>query len=78
MSELLTKIAGMFVEKVYSTRFSAVPKLVIAEASNFPELAQFYLDEVVGRGRRLLASLLRRGIKDGEFRGSTSSTRSIA
>ncbi len=68
VSELLTKVAGMFVEKVYSTRFSALPKLVIAEASNFPELAQFYLDEVVGRGRRLLASLLRRGIKDGEFR----------
>ena len=58
----------MFVEKVYSTRFSALPKLVISEASNFPELARFYLDEVVGRGRRLLTALLRRGIESGEFR----------
>ena len=58
----------MFFEKVYNTRFSALPKLVIAEASNFPELARFYLDEVIDRGRRLLTSLLRRGIASGEFR----------
>ena len=68
VSELLAKVAGMFVEKVYSTPFSALPKLVISEASNFPELAEFYLEEVVGRGRRLLTSLLRRGIASGEFR----------
>ena len=68
VSELLVKIGGMFFEKVYSTRFSALPKLVISEASNFPELARFYLDEVVGRGRRLLTALLRRGIESGEFR----------
>jgi len=68
VSDLLRKVAGMFVEKVYHTRFSALPKLVICEASNFPELARFYLDEVVGRGRRLLGSLLRRGIQSGEFR----------
>ncbi len=68
VSELLAKVARMFFEKVYSTRFSALPKLVIAEASNFPELARFYLEEVVGRGRRLLTALLRRGIASGEFR----------
>lgn len=68
VSELLEKAGTMFVEKIYSTPFSALPKLVIAEASNFPELARFYLDEVVGRGRRLLSSLVRRGIESGEFR----------
>lgn len=68
VSERLREIAAIFVEKVIDSRFSAIPKLVIAEASNFPELARFYLDEVVGRGRRLLAALLRRGIESGEFR----------
>jgi len=68
VAELLAKVAGLFVEKAYHSKFSAVPKLVIAEASNFPELARFYLDEVVGRGRRLLTMLLRRGIETGEFR----------
>ncbi len=41
---------------------------MISEASNFPELARFYLDEVIDRGRRLLTWLLRRGIASGEFR----------
>ena len=68
VSEQLASIAAMFVENVYNTRLSALPKLVISEASNFPELARFYLDEVVDRGRRLLTSLLRRGIASGEFR----------
>ena len=57
VSELLRSITGLFFEKVYNTRFSALPKLVIAEASNFPELARFYLDEVIDRGRRLLTTL---------------------
>jgi AcrR family transcriptional regulator len=68
VSELLTSIAVLFFEKVYNTRFSALPKLVISEASNFPELARFYLDEVISRGRRLLTALVRRGIASGEFR----------
>ena len=68
VSDLLKSISGMFFEKVYNTKFSALPKLVIAEASNFPDLARFYLNEVIGRARRLLTSLLHRGITSGEFR----------
>ena len=41
---------------------------MIAEAGNFPDLARFYLDEVVRRGLRLIATILRRGIERGEFR----------
>ena len=78
VSELLAKIGGMFFEKVYSTRFSALPKLVISEASNFPELARFYLDEVVGRGRRLLTALLRRGSRAASSARLTSRIRSTA
>lgn len=68
VADLLPRIAAVFLEKVIDSRFSAVPKLVIAEASNFPELGRFYLDEVVGRARRLIGGLLRRGIAAGEFR----------
>ena len=68
VSEILRSIATLFFEKVYNTRFSALPKLVISESSNFPELARFYLDEVIDRVRRLLAVLIRRGIASGEFR----------
>lgn len=47
---------------------SAIPKLVIAEAGNFPALARFYVEEVTARGRRLIERVLRRGIEQGEFR----------
>ena len=45
----------------------AIPKLVVCEAGNFPEIARFYADEVVGRGR-YLEGILKRGIERGEFR----------
>jgi AcrR family transcriptional regulator len=53
---------------VVSSRVGGIPKLVIAEAGNFPDLARFYLEEVVRRGLRLIGTILRRGIARGEFR----------
>ncbi len=49
-------------------RRSAIPKLVISESGNFPELAIFYLAEVIGPGLAQLAALIRRGVESGEFR----------
>ncbi|MBP7338287.1 TetR/AcrR family transcriptional regulator [Niveispirillum sp.] len=46
----------------------AIPKLVMAEAGNFPDMARFYRKEVVERGLRLLGGILRDGIAAGEFR----------
>ena len=63
LERLLLTIAG-----VVDSRVGAIPKLVIAEAGNFPDLARFYLDEVVRRGLRLIGTILRRGIQRGEFR----------
>jgi AcrR family transcriptional regulator len=50
------------------TRMTGLPKLVLAEATNFPEVARTYFDEVVLRVRGLFARVLRRGIERGEFR----------
>jgi AcrR family transcriptional regulator len=63
LERLLLTLAG-----VVSSQAGAIPKLVIAEAGNFPELARFYLDEVIRRGLRLIGAILRRGIARGEFR----------
>ncbi len=63
LERLLLTIAG-----VVGSQIGAIPKLVIAEAGNFPDLARFYLDEVVRRGLRLIGRILRRGIARGEFR----------
>lgn len=45
-----------------------LPKIIIAEAGNFPALAEFYRHEVIDRGLGVLASVIARGIARGEFR----------
>jgi AcrR family transcriptional regulator len=67
-AELLTKLILSFPDAVLGSQISAIPKLVIGEARNFPELARFYLDEVVHRGRRAITAVIRRGVARGEFR----------
>jgi AcrR family transcriptional regulator len=67
-AELLRLIFELAARRVSRSRLSAIPKLVLAEASNFPDLAKFYLDEVISRGFALLGGIVRRGIERGEFR----------
>ena len=67
-ADVLRRLGSFWAERVLPTPASAIPKLVIAEAGNFPDLARFYLDEVVSRARKVLAGVLRRGIASGEFR----------
>ena len=64
---LLERLIKSFAE-VISSPVSAIPKLVLAEAGNFPDLARFYLDEVVHRGMALVRHVLHTGIERGEFR----------
>lgn len=45
-----------------------LPKIVISEFGNFPELARFYREEVVEKGLAALGSVIARGIARGEFR----------
>ncbi|MGE5537003.1 MAG: TetR/AcrR family transcriptional regulator [Gemmatimonas sp.] len=47
---------------------AAIPKLVIAEAHNFPDLARFYFKEVPSRARALIKDAIERGVASGEFR----------
>jgi hypothetical protein len=41
---------------------------VLSEVRNFPELAQFYTDEVIVPADRLFSRTVQRGIDRGEFR----------
>lgn len=53
---------------IRSAKFAPIFRLIHAELSQHPGLARFYAEEVVTRGHRLLASIIRRGIEQGEFR----------
>lgn len=47
---------------------SGITKLMIGECGNFPEIARFYVDEVISPAHALLGMVLERGIRRGEFR----------
>src|SRR5262249_32346076 len=66
--ELLRLVFKTWWERIGSTRISGIPKLIISEARNFPEIARFYIAEVIRPGRETLAAVIRRGIERGEFR----------
>lgn len=67
VAELLRGLVRDYAEYVRHVS-GGIAKLVIAEANNFPEIARFYVEEVVARGRAFMADLIRRGIATGEFR----------
>lgn len=64
-------LRGLILEwwrRIGSTSLGGVPKLMISEAGNFPELATYYHDNVITRSRELMRRVLQRGIATGEFR----------
>ncbi|MFZ2269419.1 MAG: TetR/AcrR family transcriptional regulator [Azonexus sp.] len=66
--ELLEKLLANWWGKIGQTGFAGIPKLMVAEARNFPEIAQYYYENVIRRGRALVGSALERGMASGEFR----------
>lgn len=67
-ARLLREMIERWWQEVGNTKLAGIPKLVIAEAANFPTVAQFYFDNVIARGRRLLGAVLQRGVERGVFR----------
>src|ERR1700712_1900057 len=66
--ELLALMLRMWWECIGETRASGIIKLMTSEVRNFPEIAQFYVDEVVTPSNRMLVEVLERGVARGEFR----------
>ena len=67
-SELLALILRLWWERVGETRASGILKLMMSEARNFPDIANFYVDEVIEPSHAMLAAMVQRGIDRGEFR----------
>jgi AcrR family transcriptional regulator len=65
---LLAQLLRTIGELVRTSPDVVLPKIVIAEAGNFPELARMYREEVIARGMGMLGEIAARGIASGEFR----------
>jgi AcrR family transcriptional regulator len=66
ISALAGHIADLFVREVYETRRKDVIRLMIAEGSRFPKLAEFYYREVLSRIIAAVRALLARAAARGE------------
>ncbi|MFZ6743137.1 TetR/AcrR family transcriptional regulator [Undibacterium sp. JH2W] len=66
--ELFRLVMGTWWNSIGNTKLSGLPKLMMAEAGNFPELARFYQEEVINRGENLVMTMLKRGMARGEIR----------
>ncbi len=66
--DLLRSILLDWWEAIEGSPLPGLTKLMMSEAGNFPEEAQFFVRRVVRRRRALLARVLRRGMRRGEFR----------
>ena len=66
-ADVLTFCITQWWERYGATKASGITKLMMSEATNFPELAAFYQQEVIMPGRALILGVLQRGVDSGEF-----------
>ncbi len=55
-------------QRIGNTEASGITKLVTSEASNFPDVVQFYETDVMTPGLALFKKIFQRGIDNGEFK----------
>lgn len=66
--ELLTWMMLEWWRRYGATKASGISKLMMSEAGNFPELAEFFRNNVIQPAQSLVRFVLQRGIDRGEFR----------
>ena len=64
--DLLEQLVRNFA-RIIGSPLGAIPKLVLTEAGNFPDLARFYREAVVERGKALFRRVIERGVAAGEL-----------
>lgn len=67
-AELLREFVRGWWQMVGSTPMGAVPKLLVAESGNFPEIARWFHDTFISRALRAMARIIEQGAATGDFR----------
>ncbi|MDX1667789.1 MAG: TetR/AcrR family transcriptional regulator [Limnobacter sp.] len=66
-ADLITDAINQWWTRYGSTDLNAITKLILSEATSFPELGRFFYEEVIHPWWDYLESILQRGIDRGEF-----------
>lgn len=64
---LLRGLIESFAARLGESEMAFVPRVIIGEGINFPELARFYYENAVSRGMAVIEAIIRHGIVRGEF-----------
>lgn len=64
---LIEGFVATMAERLTSPDVAFVPRVIIGEGANFPELARFYHDHVVARGMGVVEAIIRHGVSRGEL-----------
>jgi len=67
-ADLLRALISTWWKDFGATHAGGLTKLMVAESGNFPEIAAFFLEEVIEPWHGLLGSVIERGIRRREFR----------
>lgn len=67
-SQLMLDVLTTWWVRMFDSPASGVFKIMISEVRGFPEIAEFYVHEVIEPGERAIGSIVQRGISRGEFR----------
>jgi AcrR family transcriptional regulator len=65
---LIRQLAQMMAAQISMPPLVHFPRLIIGESRRFPELAAFYLETAISRGRKVIMRIIERGQETGEFR----------
>jgi len=66
--ELLRELLSQMYQVVRNAKARSIVRMLIAEGSRFPQLADIYHREVIGRGLNRIRRVLKKGVATGEFR----------
>jgi AcrR family transcriptional regulator len=64
---LLRSFMAAWWQRVGATRSAGICKLMVSEGRQFPELAEFYRNEVIDPAQKIIGRVLARGVQRGEL-----------
>ncbi len=67
-ADLLRTLLSSWWLRVFHSPAAGVFKLIVTEVRSFPDIADYYVREVIEPGSQLIGGVLQRGIADREFR----------
>ncbi len=70
-SEILALIIHRFYQEfVGNEQRRAIMQILISEGHRFPELTEFYYQEIISKAEKMMKHIIKRGIETGEFQES--------